>query len=331
MRVMLSDVTVCGEGANLHLETGREPVQICGTQVALVRFECVIDGHPLRYRVSHYNRDREDFSGETDIFTVTEIPVSDGMLHPRTALRGIETHKHNNDGWYVYGEFRGGEFVVQGLEPRALTGLDGACTCTQVNELDPGYETNAPRSGVVRKTRIQAQGRDYEPAAGASLLLLHVFGWRGGELGTHFTKGDRVDGHFATGRADVIEDPFTGRLKLDIEYTQLYCHNVEGIVSGCIKWHNYMGSLERGWMYTVPVYDMLLHLPDLSASHESRRVLDLLFAEIETMSFRMRSGDGNGLAPVNGRGRACRKQRWPGGLRAAICGTARCRLARTGC
>ena len=94
-------------------------------------------------------------------------------------------------------------------------------------------------------------------------LLIHVFGWRkspregkngGVILGL-------VTGHFAFGEAQVVKCPFTGELRWDIEYFQIYVHNPNGIISCTQKWHAYMGNLRRGWMFTVPVSDTIVQLP----------------------------------------------------------------------
>jgi predicted Abi (CAAX) family protease len=91
-------------------------------------------------------------------------------------------------------------------------------------------------------------------------------------------------------------------LRFAIEYKQVYAHNRESIVAGSHTYHSYMGNLERGWMYTLPVSDVLIRSPLLYSTYNfGGRVfspMDALNRELEKMTARYRTGAGNGASVV---------------------------------
>jgi predicted Abi (CAAX) family protease len=125
--------------------------------------------------------------------------------------------------------------------------------------------------------------------------------WRGGKRGSSPPLGIAT-GHFSFGFAKLIRDSFTGALRFDLVYRQVYAHNAEGIVSGAHRWHSYMGCLKRGWMYTLPVSDVMVRLPELTVPYkldnQTFNPLDLIKQELALMEARYRTGNGNGASVV---------------------------------
>jgi predicted Abi (CAAX) family protease len=139
--------------------------------------------------------------------------------------------------------------------------------------------------------------------AGTRSIVVHLFGWRKntitGESGSQALG--IVTGHFAFGVACVVIDPFTGEKRFDIEYKQVYAHNNSAIISGAHKWHSYMGDLKRGWMYTIPVSDTIIQLPELMPYDIGGWKIDPLkgFSRVtEMMTAVYRTGAGGGVAMV---------------------------------
>ena len=124
--------------------------------------------------------------------------------------------------------------------------------------------------------------------------MLHLFG---GAIGAPATMGLYL-GHFAFGLAEVVKDPFTGEAKFDVEYKQIYAHNVGGIISGSQQWQAYMGDTRRGLMYDRPVSDSFVKVPELfddSKGQDPSRMFEDRMAE---MTARYRSGHGDGASFV---------------------------------
>jgi len=110
-----------------------------------------------------------------------------------------------------------------------------------------------------------------------------------------------VTGHFAFGMAQVVRCPFTRELRWDLEYRQVYAHNREGVVSGSMKWHAYSGSLKRGWMYTIPISDTVVRIPELEPYDFNGwevKPWSGLNRQLEQMQSLYRVGAGSGLSSV---------------------------------
>jgi predicted Abi (CAAX) family protease len=117
-----------------------------------------------------------------------------------------------------------------------------------------------------------------------------------------------VTGHFAYGLATVVQDDFTRELQWDINYNQVYAHNPDGIVAGKQDWATYMGNLQRGWLGTRPVADLLITYPPVTEDYDFGGIkispLTELQQQLYLFAARYRTGDGTGGASVDP-GKSC--------------------------
>ena len=88
--------------------------------------------------------------------------------------------------------------------------------------------------------------------------MIHIFGGIGGPDGE---AHQRLHGHrplrlrpgHVIGRSLHRASP-----ALRLRYHQIYANNPNGIVAGSQDWSAYMGNLQRGWLGTRPVSDVLV-------------------------------------------------------------------------
>lgn len=103
-----------------QLRIGEPPVQISGRYVGLVRILGPAPGEKERFRVRHWNPERDDFSGPTDVVRVPQQPRDRYGRWISTPL-GLTTNPVGRQGWYLYGAPDAeGTFTAQALRPRAL-------------------------------------------------------------------------------------------------------------------------------------------------------------------------------------------------------------------
>lgn len=291
------------------LHTRSEPVQIVGRQVALVKFLGPAgDG---KYKVKHYKaaNSADEFAGQDESVKLVPTTQSGGGKPAMTSFSGIESSMLNGKGWYIFGERVGNIFHVRALEPRQLMSISPANLVADGEDYirKKNFQNEKERKGTGSTAVVSSSGKK-SLSIGDRGLVMHVFGGMGGKGGDQMpvlpiSKRMLNTGHFAFGIGKVQKDPFTGQGKLDIEYKQVYAHNNNGIISGSSKWHNYSGSLERGWMYNRPISDVFFHHPAISypfrlANGSVFDPLDSLSRELEVMMARFRTGDGSGIAEV---------------------------------
>jgi predicted Abi (CAAX) family protease len=309
-------------GSNV-MEIETEPVMIAGKMQALVTF--VSSSPNGTHKVRHYNRDTGRFDGAEEVVRAPVTVPREGFKTPQTSLFQIENSDLNAAGWYIFGEKKADVFEIGGLEPRRLTSLVPTSNLSnQQTALDfiragifanPRYgswhidslDTNGAAGTSVNSAREMLAKPD--PAVvslwgGNELsLVVHVFGWRGGPNGSPPQPMGVTTGHFAFGVAKTVRDRFTGDPRFLIEYKQVYAHNREGIISGSHMYHSYMGNTLRGWMYTLPVSDVLVRTPLLYTDYNfgGRRFspMEGFLRELEKMTARYRTGPGNGASVVN--------------------------------
>lgn len=297
MIVSLRDVKVSG----LNMTIEREPVQITGTQKALVTFEKKIDPHT--WQVRHWNPESKDFSGPKEVINTKG----------RDDLAPMKDRRLNRKGWYLYGDpDKNGKMVVGALEPRALfqvntdqviTGKDQS----QAYLKEENWRLEQQKKGQLTKTLLRPNA---EPGTGGvkplseqmkqafnvgdKAILLHLFG---GAVGAPATMGLYL-GHFSFGLAEVVTDPFTGEAKFDVEYKQIYAHNKGGIISGSQQWQAYMGDTERGLYYNRPVSDAVIKVPELFDDSKGVDPSEIFDQRMSEMAARYRSGHGDGSSAV---------------------------------
>lgn len=269
---------------NGSIFVNEEPVQICGSHVALVKFNGPAGGNSRG--VTHYVPSARGFSGPSETVSILPQFKVPGKNAPVSSTADIEKSNFNhNGGYYIYGIPRAGGFEVMALEPRSANSLSpsqylgGRANAKKYidsghfSQMSPGMRRSTLIMPETNTPLIYAESGGGDTAAyiqknwpvGTYSILVHLFGWRKntitGESGAQALG--LVTGHFAFGVVSVVIDPFTGEKRFDIEYKQIYAHNNTGIIAGTHKWHSYMGDLKRGWMYTIPVSDTVIQLPEL--------------------------------------------------------------------
>lgn len=295
----------------IALQINREPVQISGRFYGLVTFLGRVDQDSERFRVRHFNPVSQQFDGIEETVLLRQLdPIAQGF--PRLISQGIEFSPLNAKGWYLYGARNTeGIFVVQAIAPYACLRLhpDGITTGKNASleylYLHNWHNTPAHK-GKAWTRLLDPQAQTAEEALGKWQegdrgIVIHLFGGIGGRWAEPKTLGT-ISGHFAYGIANVVRDDWTNELRFDIEYYQVYAHNPHGIVSGTIHWPSYLGDLQRGWLGTRPISDVIVKFSPITEDYQfGDCVLSPLTEftrELQLMMARYRIGDGTGASIV---------------------------------
>lgn len=289
----------------------REPVQITGRSCALVKILQRQSPENDNFIVRHFNKTSRQFDGPAEIICIPQLPADKNGV-ARFTNHLIERSPLNPCGWYIYGERdESGMFAVRAIEPRQVTHLIpdethfGLPKCLDYLN-NKNWKNTAAQKGTAKIVLLSPhESADNPPASfwqeGDTGIVIHCFGGIGGKKGEKFALGI-VTGHFAFGIAKVVRDRFTGELRFDIEYKQVYAHNPDGIVAGSSKWQSYMGDLERGWLGDRPVCDIICKLDAVCGDYHFDGIklspLDELNQQLDIMMARYRSGDGTGASLV---------------------------------
>ncbi len=276
------------------LRIARSPIQITGRWSGLVE---ILGPDPSsavgddRYRVRHYDAGSGGFDGPVETLRIPRQPP-DGNGRRMFDPSGIERNPIGKDGWMVHGSpDASGLFTVEALEPRRLFMLradhriEGKAAGLRHVATDNWRVTPSMR-GTLGRTSL---GDEQDWQVGDQALVLHNFGGIGGIDGESIS-GFTVTGHFAFGQARVIADPFTGQPRFALRYHQIYANNPNGIVAGSQDWSAFMGNLQRGWMGTRPVSDVLVQ--------GDSALLPELAIQAQVLMARYRTGDGTGVSTV---------------------------------
>jgi predicted Abi (CAAX) family protease len=328
--VSLAGVKVSGKGVdNLLLTIDREPLQITGILKGLVE---ILGTDPSRkepppancpgskpcpieyFRVRHYNRDSHAFDGQIETIRIPQKSAKKSGLFPST-IRDLATSPAGSQGWYIYGDKNSQDlFTVAAIEPRSLITIHNPKLAlstevfaiqnllnrdSKLDYLNRHHWENTP----AKQGRIEKVTFDRLPERlGERALVIHTFGGIGGETGDKPGSIATVTGHFAYGIATVGRDKFTGDLQWSIEYHQIYAHNPDGIIAGRQDWGTYMGHLQRGWLATRPVADILIRYPPVTEDYDFGGIRLSPLVELQRQLFisaaRYRTGDGTGNASV---------------------------------
>ncbi|MDM7953961.1 MAG: CPBP family glutamic-type intramembrane protease [Cyanobium sp. CZS 25K] len=292
--VRLEEVRLEQEDGEPVLRIGRPPLQSTGRWVALVQLLSRDPADPERFLVQHYDRRQASFSGAIE---TVRLPRQPADRHGRRLFEpeGLLQTPVGSDGWYLYGApDAAGTFTVQALEPRRLTALEPdrvlRGTAAGLHEISRiNWSDRQTRRGRFSRVAL-VPGDGQEPwQPGDRSLVIHNFGGIGGPAGEAIS-GFTVTGHFAFGAARVVVDPFTGEPRFDLRYHQIYANNPNGIVAGSQDWSAYTGNLQRGWLGTRPISDVLVRTDPL--------LLEELAIQAEVLMARYRSGDGGGVSLV---------------------------------
>ncbi|WP_293133707.1 CPBP family glutamic-type intramembrane protease [Microcoleus sp. bin38.metabat.b11b12b14.051] len=328
------DVTVSLNSVTLYpasdrvsvIRTDSEPVQIVGRFYSLVAFVGAATAKSRavpkvcpgsapcenEYRiVRHYNFVSKQFDGVEETVRFPQQPPERSGIFPSTPQQ-IENSPVGTSGWYIYGaKDAAGIFTVEAIKPRSLfqlapqqviVGNNPALSYIKVQN----WQNTQSRKGTAQTVLVDNSAERSpnlmsEWKQGDRALAIHLFGGIGGTQGESVVGGT-VTGHFAYGIAEIVRDPFTQELQFDIKYEQVYAHNPEAIVAGGTTWANYMGNLQRGWLGTRPVSDVIVKLDAISRDYNLGGItlspLDELLGNLQIMAARYRTGDGTGNATV---------------------------------
>lgn len=288
------------------------------------------------FRVAHYDRATHQFDGIEEIVSFPQVVLSKYGSYPSTT-HDIEKTPLNEMGWYIYGaKDASGMFVVQAIAPRALfrlspdkiivgkqnswnylkkqawqvKGKKGQIKSVMLvgEEQGAGNREQGIEDGIldhnlkpVRVASPQELTRNLESAfwkEGDRALVLHVYGGIGGKKREPAARTPIFFGHSSYGMATVIREPLANELKFDIQYHQVYTHNIDGIIAGRFAWNRFMGDRQVGWLGNRPVCDVLIKLEAFTGAFDvygkKYSVLNVLLYELEVMIARYRIGDGTG-------------------------------------
>jgi predicted Abi (CAAX) family protease len=289
----------------------REPVQITGRLCALVSILQRQKPDSDKFIVRHFNKTSQQFDGPTEIIRIPQVqPDRNGVA--RSTNNSIEQSPLNPDGWYIYGEQdEDNIFIVRAIEPRKITRLIPDETHFGLNKSLNYLSSHNWQNTIAQKGQAKIvllspnegiENNRTSPWQEADIgIVIHCFGGIGGKKGEKKVFGI-VTGHFALGVAKVVRDRFTGELRFDIEYKQIYAHNPDGIVAGSSKWQSYMGDLQRGWLGDRPVCDIICKLDSVCCDYDFDGIklspLSELNQQLDIMMARYRSGDGTGASLV---------------------------------
>jgi len=294
-----------------ELTIDREPVQIIGRLCALVSILQRKEPDSDKFIVRHFNKTSQQFDGAAEIIRIPQVqPDKNGVARSTNHL--IEQSPLNPDGWYIYGEKdEENMFVVQAIEPRKIAQLIPDETHFGLEKSlaylnSKNWENTPAQKGQAKRVLLTpndaTENASISPWQEGDIgIVIHSFGGIGGKKGERSPLGI-VTGHFAFGVAKVVRDRFTGEMRFDIEYKQVYAHNPDGIVAGSSKWQSYMGDLQRGWLGDRPVCDIICKLDCVCCDYDFDGItlspLTELNQQLDIMMARYRSGDGTGASLV---------------------------------
>ena len=305
-----------GDGDSTSLYISSEPVQISGRFYGLVQFLHALEEGSDQFRVVHFNPTSRQFDGQEEIVRMPQVIADQDEIFPSTS-RDIENSPLNPTGWYIYGaQDRSGRFVVQAIAPRALWRLQPERVIFSKRAAlkylkKESWADLTAQKGRVASVLLSPQERGIQEAIdewqeGDRALVVHVYGGIGGKKTEPAAKSPIYFGHFAYGMAQVVREPITDELRFEIEYQQVYTHNISGLISGNLHWSRYMGDRQWGFLGIRPVVDILIKLDAYTKNYDfdgqQRSALDVMSRQLETMMARYRIGDGSGgtyVGPAN--------------------------------
>ncbi len=295
------------EGVQILID--QDPAQISGRFYAIAQFVAPSQTTPegALYRIRHFNRASRQYDGPEAAVWVPQVVPNINGLRP-SSDQDLERSPCNREGWYLYGApDSSGRFVVQALAPRALFALTPD---REIVGKTASRRYLKQKSWAVEGTKGKISSvllRASEKAAptfhrGDRLLLNHVYGGVGGQMTEPAARGPVYFGHFAYGLAEVVQEPLSGDLRLEIQYFQVYTQNGDGLIACRHHWSNYMGDRQFGWLNLRPVRDVMIKLDAFTMSYTIDGVtfhpLERLLHQLQIMMARYRTGDGSGITYV---------------------------------
>ncbi len=323
----VDDILVSLTGVNVGNETGsegtvltidREPMQITGTLTGLVKILGTDNSHKPTctgaksclneyFSVRHYDRNTRGFEGQIETIRIPQMPAKQSGLLP-SSIRDLERSPAGSQGWYIDGDRDlTGVFTVAALQPRSLFALtpqrEIVDTDAKFDYLDRQHWQHTPQNkGKLSQVKFVGASAESPPVLGTKALVIHSFGGIGGKTGDAADLWQTVTGHFAYGLATVDRSALTGEPEWQVAYNQVYAHNPDGIVAGKQDWATYEGHLQRGWLATRPVSDLLISYPPVTEDYDFGGIklspLMELQRQLNIFAARYRTGDGTGSASV---------------------------------
>lgn len=311
------------------LRVSREPFMNTGRFVALVKYlqpvppkdpqdlpqQC--PGDPpctsSLMRIQHYNPATGQFDGKQEVIQIPQQPPDNHGVFNMTT-RDLAQSPAGTDGWYIYGaRNKAGIFTVQAMQPRSLLLPTPQQTVLGFKEglkyinFD-SWRDYVARQGTLQTVLVDAQAKSPEAAqaewnVGDRVFALHLYGGRGGTGPNHesYILGTYA-GHFSFGLGEMITDPFTNQPILDYAYLQVFGNSGDGTLSGGNTWSNYLGNLQRGFMGTRPISDVLIKLDTLTADYDfggtKLSFYNELLMQLHLVGARYRIGDGTGNSTI---------------------------------
>nr|WP_322712056.1 hypothetical protein [Nostoc sp. ChiSLP03a] len=267
------------------------------------------------FLVQHYNPNANKFNGIEETIRIPQQAIDSRNFTPSSSQQ-IERSPAGDDGWYIYGAADAkGVFTVRALAPRSLLQIQPRQIITG-KELGLNYiqdinwqntKNNKGKFNTVLLKPGETQNSLNQSIStwqeGNKAIVLHLFGGIGGRkaepLGVPYT----ITGHFAFGITEVVRDEFTKELRFETKYHQIYAHNPDGIIAGTHTWADYMGNLQRGWLATRPVSDILIEFDPVTQDYDFDGVklspLKEFQQQLQITMARYRVGDGTGGAMVS--------------------------------
>jgi predicted Abi (CAAX) family protease len=299
------------------------PEVVEGSHVGLVRFvslEKRPEGTFLKGAVFQKVSQRFEESAPFEFLLGPHAPLQTQEADaPALVPDDIVKSKFNAEGWYVHGLWKqtaaGRVFEIRALEPRSLTKISGdpqkdAYFESGKLEQLPAFlkkdhwkektDGQALQNESVRKAYFGNENPAQWPV-GTQTLFMHVFGWRGKETKTRINTG-----HFAFGEGTVVASPFVdGEKKWEMVYHQVYGQGPDGVVAATHAWSSYMGSVQRGFVFQVPISDIHIRSDALtqpySLNYETQKnsFVSRMGENLQTLMAVYRTGDGTGQATID--------------------------------
>lgn len=311
------------------LQIEREPVLVTGRFYGLVKIIKPITSEARTllftkqkqdyFLVQHYNSTSRNFDGVAETIRIPQQVIDTRNFAPSTVEK-IETSPAGKDGWYIYGANDvNGRFVVSALAPRSLfkiqpnqiitgeeSGLNYIKTLNWRHTEQHKGKLNTVLLNPVETPNLDTHNTPHPISKwteGDQAIALYLFGGIGGRKGEALGVPYTITGHFAVGIAEVVRDEFTDELRFEIKYHQIYAHNPDGIIAATHTWADFMGNLQRGWLATRPVSDILIKLDPVTQDYDFDGVklspLGELQQQLQVTMARYRVGDGTGGAMVS--------------------------------
>ncbi|MEH2139063.1 CPBP family glutamic-type intramembrane protease [Nostoc sp.] len=303
------------------LQIEREPILATGRFYGLVKiikpfkssnenlFSTINKQDRDYFSIQHYNPNSNKFDEIKETIRIPQQVIDTRNFAPSSSQQ-IEKSPAGEDGWYIYGaKDANAVFTVNALAPRSLFQIQPRKIITG-KELGLNYikevnwqntEKNKGKFNTALFKPVETSISKWQQ--GDKAIVLHLFGGIGGRKAEAIAVPYTITGHFAFGIAEVVRDEFTNELRFETKYHQIYAHNPDGIIAGTHTWADYMGNLQRGWLATRPVSDILIKFDPVTQDYDFDGIklspLEQFQQQLQVTMARYRVGDGTGGAMVS--------------------------------